>query len=93
MPSDFKVAAKKDDVKITVIIEADNLKEVIRAKGSGQLLFTHSKDLVVRKSDHICGRTLAIGADKASVDFSRKLVEKLRNPNQKVKVTLKVENY
>jgi hypothetical protein len=36
---------------------------------------------------------LAIGADKAAINLSRKFVEKLKNPNQKVKVTLIVEAY
>ncbi|MDG6223339.1 MAG: DUF371 domain-containing protein [Candidatus Bathyarchaeota archaeon] len=93
LPFEFKEAAKKEKSKITIIIEADELKETITAKGSPQLQFTHLTDLVVRKSDYVCGRTLAIGADKASIDLSRKFVEKLQNPNQQVKVTLTVENY
>ena len=93
LPPEFKEAAKKDNVKIIITIEADNLKETIDAKGDPKLQFTHPTDLVVRKSDYICGRTLAIGANKASIDFSRKLVQKLKNPNQTVKVMLTVENY
>jgi hypothetical protein len=93
LPSDFKEAARKEGAQITVTIEADELKETIKAKGSPQLQFTHPTDLVVRKSDYVCGRTLAIRADKAAIDFSRKLVEKLKDPNQEVKVTLAVENY
>jgi hypothetical protein len=54
-------------------------------------LLTDPADLVVRKSDYVCGRTLAILADKAAKDLSRKLVEKLRNPIQRVKITLMVE--
>jgi hypothetical protein len=46
----------------------------------------------VRKSDYICGRTLAIRADKAAKDLSRKLVEELRNPSQRVRITLTVES-
>ncbi|MDX1814309.1 MAG: DUF371 domain-containing protein, partial [Candidatus Bathyarchaeia archaeon] len=73
--------------------EADEQRETIRAEGSPQLQFTHKTDLVVRKSDYVCGRTLAIKADKAANDFAREFVEKLRNPNQEIKVTLAVENY
>jgi hypothetical protein len=35
-------------------------------------------------------RTLAVQADKAALDLSRDLVEKLKNPKQKVKITLEV---
>ncbi len=93
LPSEFKEAARKEGARITITIEADELKETVKAKGSPQLQFTHLTDLVVRKSSYVCGRTLAIGADKAASDFSRKLVEKLKDPNQEVKVTLAVEDY
>lgn len=93
LPAEFKEAARKEDALITITIEADKLKETVKAKGSPRLQFTHPKDLVVRKSDYICGRTLAIGADKAAINFSRELVNKMKNPNQTVKVTLTVESY
>lgn len=93
LPIEFKEAARKEGARITVTFEVDELKETIRAEGSPQLQFTHQTDLVVRKSDYVCGRTLAIRADKAASDFSRELVEKLKDPNQEVKVKLAVENY
>jgi len=93
LPFEFKEAARKEDARITVTIEADELEETAKAKGSPKLQFTHPSDLVVRKSSYVCGRTLAIRADKAASDFSRKLVEKLKDPNQEVKVTLTVEGY
>ena len=93
LPVEFKEAARKEGARITVTIEADELKETVEAKGSPQLQFTHHTDLVVRKSSYVCGRTLAINADKAAIDFSRELVEKLKDPKQTVKVTLTVEPY
>jgi hypothetical protein len=93
LPLEFKEAARKEGARITVTVEANELKEIIRAKGSPKLQFTNQTDLVVRKSDYVCGRTLAIRADKAASDFSRELVEKLKDPNQEVKVKLAVENY
>jgi hypothetical protein len=93
LPLEFKEAAKKEGAQITVTVEAGELKETVKAEGSPQLEFTHPTDLVVRKSDYVCGRTLAIRADKAAIDFARELVEKLKAPNQQVKVTLTVENH
>jgi uncharacterized protein len=93
LPPEFQQAARKEGARITVTVEAGELKETIKAKGNPQLEFTHPTDLVVRKSDYVCGRTLAIRADKAASDLSRELVEKLKDPNQQVKVTLAVENY
>ena len=91
LPPEFKKAAKKEDSQITITIQAGEIQETTKAKGSKKLEFTHPTDLVVRKSDYVCGRTLAISSDKAAVDFSRELVEKLKDPNQAVTVTLTVE--
>jgi hypothetical protein len=92
LPIDFKKIAKNQESKITIIIETDNLKEKIIAFGDPKLQFSHQTDLVVRKSNFICNRTLAIRADKSSADFSREIIEKLKDPNQNIKITLKVKN-
>lgn len=93
LPIEFKESLRKEGAIITIIIKAGELVEIVNAKGSPQLLFTHPTDLVIRKSSYVCGRTLAIEANKTANDFSRKLVEKLKDPNQEVTVTLVVENY
>jgi hypothetical protein len=87
----FKAAARKQGGRVTIKIEVDGEEETVTAWGSPRLSFSHPTDLVVRKSDYVCNRTLAIRADKAACDFSRKLVEKLRTPNQEVKITLTIE--
>ncbi len=87
----FKELARQDDARITIVIEADGQKETVRSRGSSGLKLTHPTDLVVRKSSFVSDRTLAVEADKAACDFARSLVEKLRNPEQKVIITLTVE--
>ena len=86
--SEFKENLRKENAKITILIEVGDAAEVVNAFGSPRLILTHPTDMVVRKSNYICNRTLAIQADKAACDLSRKL--KLRNPKQKVKITLTV---
>ena len=93
LPLEFKEAARKKGAQMTITIEAGELREVIRSRGSPRLLFTHPTDLVVRKSGYVCGRTLAIRADKVANDLSRKLVEKIKDPNQRIRITLAVESY
>jgi hypothetical protein len=87
----FKAVARSQDARITIKIEVNEEEETVTARGNPGLLFTHPTDLVVRKSDYVCGRTLAVRADKAACDLSRRLIEKLRNPDQKVKITLTAE--
>ena len=93
LPSEFKEASRKVGAKITIKIEAGNLEEIINAKGNPNLQFTHITDLVVRKSNYLCGRTLAISADKVAINFSRHFIEKLKNPKQRIKITLEVNDH
>jgi len=88
---EFKRAAQDERARIIITIEAGAEVETVNAWGSPKLSFIHPTDLVVRKSDYVCSRTLAIHADKSAKDLSRELTEKLRNPNQKIKITLTVE--
>jgi len=88
----FKSIARNQGARLTMKIEVDGEEETVTASGNPTLSFTHPTDLVVRKSNFVCGRTLAVRADKAACSLSRKLVEKLRNPHQKVKITLTVES-
>ena len=92
LSSEFKDKLKNPNAKLTILIEADGIKEQIKAFGSPKLILSHLTDTVVRRSDYICTRTLAIRADKASNDLPGGLMEKLKDPNQKVKITLIVES-
>lgn len=87
----FKEVARKPNSRIRVLIQVDDEKEIIEAFGSTDLTFSHPTDIVVRKSSYVCGRTVAIRANKAACDISRSIVKKLRNPMQKVKITLIAE--
>lgn len=89
---DFKDKLKKPNAKLTIIIEADNIKHQIKASGSPNLILSHPTDMVVRRSDYICNRTLAIRADKTSNELPREFIEKLKDPKQEVKITLTVES-
>ena len=88
--AEFKEKLRKPHAKLTIIIETGGVTEQVNAHGSPQLILTHPTDMVIRKSDYVCSRTLAVHADKAAQDLPRDLVEKLKKPEQKVKITLAV---
>jgi hypothetical protein len=90
LTAEFKENLRKPNAKLTITIEADGITGQVNAEGSPHLILTHPTDIVVRKSDYVSSRTLAVHADKAACDLSRDLVEKLKNPKQKVKITLAV---
>jgi hypothetical protein len=87
----FKEILRKDGARLTILVQAGEATETINACGDSQLILAHPTDIVVRKTDYICNRTLAIQADKSACELSRKLVRKLRNPEQEVKITLTVK--
>ncbi|MEM3626521.1 MAG: DUF371 domain-containing protein [Candidatus Bathyarchaeia archaeon] len=88
---EFKKILRRENAKITVLIEVEGITEVIQALGSPKLILVHPRDIVIRKSNYICNRTLAIYADKAACDLSRSIVRKLQNPRQTVNITLTVK--
>ncbi len=88
LSAEFKENLRKPHAKLIILIEADGVIDQVNADGSPQLILSHPTDMVIRKTDYICNRTLAVHADKAAQDLSKALVEKLKTPQQKVKITL-----
>ena len=82
---------KKPNAKLTITIEAAGLTQRINASGSPKLVLTNQTDMVIRKGDYISDRTLAVHADKSANDLPRGFVERLKNPEQKIKITLIVD--
>jgi len=88
---EFKQALRQPEAKLIVELEVDGLKGEITAFGSPELKLNHPNDLVIRKSEFVSDRTLAVKADKSSADLSKAVVEKLKNPKQQITLTLTVE--
>jgi len=89
---EFKRNLRKDDAKVTIVVEAGEVAETIQASGNSRLILAHPTDFVIRKSGYICARTLAIHADKSAVELSRELVRNLSKSEEKVKITLTVKS-
>jgi hypothetical protein len=87
----FKENLRRGSSKVTMFIETEGITEKVNAYGNPRLILSHPTDMVVRRSDHICSRTLAIKADKAACDLSRELINRLKSPEQKIRITLTVK--
>jgi len=87
----FKEKLKAATTNVVITIEVDDLKWQINACGSPKLTLKDFKEIVIRKSDFASERTMAVCADKASIDMPREMVEKLKNPKQQIHVTFTVE--
>lgn len=79
--------SKMDHVKIE--LEVHNIKEVIHAIINKDFIGDH--EIVGRRSDFSSERTLFINCDKAAIDIDRKLVELMKDPKTKMKVTVHEE--
>ena len=75
---------------IEITIECGGVKEKVVAHGHPHLTLAHPTDMVLRKSDFICERTLAVKADKAACDLSGRLVTELKS-GKPVLLTLNVK--
>lgn len=74
----------KSGGKIKFIFEINGETDVVTAFGSPKLKLSNKTSIVIRKSDFIDDRTIAIKADKAAKDIKRKIIEELKNPNAKL---------
>jgi hypothetical protein len=90
LPRELLDAIRSEDTLIRIQLETDNAVDMIKGYGHPSLTLDHPSDMVCRKSDFTCGRTLMIRADKAACDLKRELVGDLRS-GKTLKVTIIVE--
>lgn len=83
IPEKIKEKLRRSESKITISILVDGEEFIIEGRGHEELKLENPHDIVIRKSDFMCPRTLAIGCNKASDDIPRKMIKKLQNPKTK----------
>ncbi|WP_295609007.1 DUF371 domain-containing protein [uncultured Methanobrevibacter sp.] len=88
-PQEFKDKIANSNTKIIVELKTENGHDEITGFGHEDLTLTHPTDIVIRKSDYVCSRTLMIGADKAAKDLDRDLIDDLKN-EKIMEVTIKL---
>jgi hypothetical protein len=89
--STFKEACKREGARITMRLEAEGIIEKIHGLGSRNLSFSHTTEIVGRKSLYASGRTIMVGADKAACDLDRALIAVLKSPRTRLNVQIVVE--
>jgi len=83
LPLELKEKLKNPDSKIKFSIRVGDDEFLLEGKGHPELILSHTEDIVIRKSDFICPRTLAIRCDKASNLLPRDMVTLLQDPKTK----------
>lgn len=73
----FVDACSRQSARITITLEAAGHTDTVEALGSPELTFESERSAVVRTSDYVDDRTVAIAASKAAGDLDRNLVDAL----------------
>ncbi len=68
-------------VKIEIIVGDESF--LISARGDQRLSMFNAHDIVIRKTNFVCPRTMSVLCDKASSDMPRKLVNMLQDQETK----------
>lgn len=63
-------------LKFRILIDGESFE--VNASGDPALTLTHPRDIVLRRSNFVNERTVAVRADLAAVDLPRRLVNMLR---------------
>jgi uncharacterized protein len=71
----------QSEVTCTILVGEHSYK--ITGRGSEKLSLKNPHDIVIRKSNFTCPRTLSIGCDTASDSIPRQMIKALQNPETK----------
>jgi uncharacterized protein len=81
IPDEMKTLLQKPQSEVTCTILVGDLSFKVTGRGSGKLTLTNPHDIVIRKSNFTCPRTLSIGCNTGSDSIPRQMIEALQNPD------------
>ncbi len=86
----LKEGLRKRGSRVTVRVVAGSKSFEVRAAGDPKLQLSDPHEMIIRRSDFVSERTLAVRADAASRDLPRDLVRLLRNPDTRARLEIEV---
>ena len=91
LPQELKDKLRNHNTKVSFSIRVGNYEFIIKGNGHSDLILTHTDDIVIRKSNFICPRTLAVKCDKASDLLPRGMISLLQDPTTRGTFTIMVD--
>jgi hypothetical protein len=91
LPNSLKGKLRNPESRIQFSIKVGEHEFLLEGKGHADLILTHKEDIVIRKSDFVCPRTLAVKCNKASDIIPRAMVRLLQDPKTKGIFSILVE--
>jgi hypothetical protein len=90
LDQEVKEGLRKMEAPVTIRISVGDQTFQVSARGDPRLGLSHPHDMVIRKSDFISDRTLAVRADAAARDLPRSMVRLLKDPKTVGRLELEV---
>ena len=87
----FTQLCRNINCRITIDLKCGNLSEKIIGYGHPDLILQHPTDIIIRKSQFICPKTLMIRSNKVAKDINREFLSQLQNPKQKIRIQILAE--
>ena len=91
LPNDIKKKLQDPKSTVELFIRVGTQEFMVVGRGHKDLTLTHKEDIVIRKSDFVCPRTLVVNCDKASDLLPRDMVKLLQDPKTKGILTISVK--
>jgi len=88
LPKRLKNILKDDNTRIIIKLKAGRLNDTIYAYGSKKLSLKSNISIVIRKSNYIDDRTIAIRSNKAAKDIDRRIIKYLKNPHNIITIEI-----
>lgn len=80
----------KEGSKIKITFKIENIQDSFYGFGNKDLRLLDKKDIVFRKSNFICDRTILINCTKSSEDINRELIKSLKIPGKKLIIIFEI---
>ena len=91
LPDSIKKKLQNPNSKVNFSIKVGSHEFIVEGRGHEDLILTHHEDIVIRKSNFVCPRTLAVKCDKASDLIPREMITLLQNPNTRGTFTIMID--
>lgn len=88
---EFKARFSESGRKVNLEIKVDEQTFRMHGFTDQRLTLSHDHDIVMRRSNYVCPRTLCVLCNKASFDIPREVVLKLQNPATAAELKIIVE--
>ena len=91
LPDDMKKRLQNPDALVSFTFTVGQYEFVVYGTGHADLTLSHKEDIVLRKSNFTCPRTISVKCNKASNDIPREMIHLLQDPDTRGTLTIRID--